>query len=221
VTKVIILCAGDGTRWGDFRGVPKHLVEIEGQRLIDRTCSQFLSYTNDVVVVAPKDDDRYLIPNTTTYIPKEFGGRELEKFYSSMDEWSTSERTVLVYGDVYFTDEAVETIMTNSDSWKYFCRSTPSDITGKNCKEIFAIGFMPEKREWMVNSVMSILDLKSSTGGWSLFRLLTGNVDVSKSDMSMFNTGNHVEINDWTEDFDYPVDLETWEHMRKLHQTPN
>jgi hypothetical protein len=32
----------------------------------------------------------------------------------------------------------------------------------------------------------------------------------------MFEYGRHVEIDDWTEDFDYPADLEAWEQARKI-----
>jgi hypothetical protein len=132
-----------------------------------------------------------------------------------MSEWSTSGRTVLVYGDVYFTDEAVATVMSNTDAWKYFCRSRGSSITGKSCKEIFAIGFGQDKREWMEKSVKSIIDLNTTTGGWSLFRLLTlGTSNVDVRDTKMFDTGNHVEIDDWTEDFDYAEDLVAWEKAR-------
>ncbi len=218
VTRVIILAAGDGTRWGDFKGVPKHLVEVEGERLLDRTCSLFLRYTDDVVVVAPKGDDRYIVPGTRLYSPKvSKTKRELDKFASSMDQWDPNKRNVLVYGDVYFTEEAVETIMTNSDPWKYFCRSKSSEVTGKNCEEIFAIGFMPDRQKWLGDSIVSIIDSPSMTGGWSLFRELTlgGHVlGLDVYDYKMFETGNHIDIDDWTEDFDYPEDLETWERKR-------
>jgi hypothetical protein len=214
MVKVLILAAGSGTRWGDYRDVPKHLVEIEGEVLLNRTCRQFLQFSDDVTVVGP-EDLRYQIPGCDLYTPVGGQSRELEKFASSMNLWSESERTVLVYGDVYFTDEAVATIMSDESEWKYFCRSRPSKTTGKDCKEIFAIGFQPEKRSWMSTSVMSIIDLKSVTGGWSLFRLLTmGTANIAASDVRMFATGNHVEIDDWTEDFDYPEDLDTWERLR-------
>jgi len=35
--KVLILCAGDGSRWGNYLGVPKQLVTINGETLLDRT----------------------------------------------------------------------------------------------------------------------------------------------------------------------------------------
>jgi hypothetical protein len=215
MAKVLILAAGSGTRWGDFRDVPKHLVEVEGETLLERTCRQFLAYSKDVTVVGP-DDLRYRVFGCALYTPSEGRGRELEKFASSLSLWSSEDRTILAYGDVYFTDEAVATIMSNNDPWKFFCRSGPSNTTGKNCKEIFAIGFAPEKMEWMSKSVMSIIDMPTTTGGWSLFRLLTlGVSNVAVSDRRMFDTGNHVEIDDWTEDFDFPVDLVNWEQSRQ------
>jgi hypothetical protein len=215
MAKVLILAAGSGTRWGDFRGVPKHLVEVEGETLLARTCRQFSKYSRDITVVGP-EDSRYQIDGCSLYTPQGGTGRELEKFSSSMSLWSETDRTVLVYGDVYFTDEAVDLIMDGEEGWKYFCRSKPSSITGKNCKEIFAISFTPEKKEWIEKSVMSIIDLKTTTGGWSLFRFLTmGTSNVAVSDRRMFDTGNHVEIDDWTEDFDFPVDLVNWEQSRQ------
>jgi hypothetical protein len=137
--KVLIIAAGDGSRWGNYLGVPKHLVNIEGEILLNRTCRQFLRYSSDVVVVGP--DDRYSVQGTKLFIPDMSERRELDKFASSMSEWNEQGKTILVYGDVYFTDEAVEAIVSHVGDWRYFCRSKASSITGKNCKEIFAISF--------------------------------------------------------------------------------
>ena len=65
--RVIILAAGDGTRWQNYRDNPKHLVEIEGQRLLDRTVSQYKKYTDDIVVVG--SDERYLLQGAQLFIP--------------------------------------------------------------------------------------------------------------------------------------------------------
>lgn len=211
MSRVLILAAGSGTRWGDYRGVPKHLVEIEGEVLLERTVRQFKRYSSDVIVVGP--DERYAL-GAEVYTPTAQFGNEMDKFASSFEMWS-DDRTILVYGDVYFTDEAVATIMADDSDWKYFCRSTPSEITGKNCKEIFAIGVTGARAEWMKDAITRLMAVETSTGGWTLFRELTlGRTNVAKTDRAMFDTGNHVEINDWTEDFDYPVDLENWERKR-------
>jgi hypothetical protein len=212
--RVLILAAGSGTRWGNYRDIPKHLVEVEGEVLLERTCEQFLKHTDEVVVVGP--DERYLVEGTRLYIPDPNQDRELDKFASSMSEWSEDSRTVLVFGDVYFTDEAVRAIASNKGSWTFFCRSGPSDLTCKKSKEIFAIAFEPVKKDLIEKSVKKLLPFKSVTGGWALFRELTiGNPLAHPKDVRMFEYGRHVEIDDWTEDFDYPADLEAWEQARK------
>lgn len=210
-SRVLILAAGDGTRWKNYRGVPKHLVTIEGEVLLERTCRQFLQYTDDVIVVGP--DDRYVVDGTTLFVPSMNQGRELEKFASSMELWSDS-RTVLVFGDVYFTDEAVKTIMTCGDNWKFYCRTNESKITGKKHKEIFALSFLGEKKDWISQNVMSILDMKDVVGGWTLFRLLLSGSTTMPSSDQFATRGRGVEIDDWTEDFDYPEDLDEWEKRR-------
>ena len=212
--RVLILAAGDGTRWGNYRGNPKHLVEIEGEAILHRTCRQFLRYTDDVIVVGP--DKRYLVEGTRLYIPEISKRRELDKLASSMSEWAKNGKTVLVYGDVYFTDEAVKTIAANKDAWAFFCRSGGSSITGKSAKEIFAIAFDSGDNLLMKKAITKLLPLESVTGGWALFRELTlGNPLLNPKDRRMFDYGKHVEIDDWTEDFDYPADLLAWERARK------
>ena len=48
------------------------------------------------------------------------------------------------------------------------------------------------------------------TGGWFLFKHLQKTEDNDK----LFITDNHINIDDWTEDFDFPKDLDTWEEKR-------
>lgn len=224
MTRVLILAAGDGTRWGNFRDTPKHLVEIEGERLIDRTVRQYLQYTDDVVVVG--SDERYLIPRAQLFVPdrpmefvypvtKPRPWREMDKFASSMHLWG-DDRTVLVYGDVYFTNDAVKTVMENKEEWRCFCRTRPSHVTGKNCKEIFAYSLMLEHHREFKYAIEYLMTGKTATGGWSLFRYLTTkNENVNQNYDVMFSNNNFVEIDDWTEDFDFPNDLIEWENRRK------
>jgi hypothetical protein len=55
-------------------------------------------------------------------------------------------------------------------------------------------------------------------GGWSLYRYLTsGNANVNKNYEQVFNNDKYVEIDDWTEDFDFPNDLIEWEKRRNVN----
>lgn len=35
--KYIIMADGEGKRWGNYKGVPKHLITVEGETILERT----------------------------------------------------------------------------------------------------------------------------------------------------------------------------------------
>lgn len=208
--RVLILAGGSGDRWQNFRDTPKHLTEVEGEVLLHRTCRQFLNYTSDVVVVAR--DESYRVDGTRLYVPPAEKTRwmDMAKFWSSHDQWS-SDRTVLAFGDVYFTDEAVKTIMTDTDPWKFFLRKDASSFTGCTWKEIFALAFDASEQGRIRMKITDLMSKKIAreTGGWHLFRSL-----VFDTHMYLFDNPYFVNIDDWTEDFDFPDDLKKWEMRR-------
>lgn len=211
-TRVIVLAAGDATRWGNYRGTPKHLVKIEGKTLLERTCSQFLKYTDDVCVIGANED--YKVDGTSLYVIKAQNThwKDAAKFLSSQNLWLRNGRTVLVFGDVYFTSEAVKTIMKDKDAFKFFLRTGPSELSGARWKEIFALSF----NETMVGKINQSLLFLASMGqvdtqaGWALYKYMIG-----PAPSGLFDNQHFTEINDWTEDFDFPEDLEIWEEHRK------
>lgn len=212
MTRVIILAAGDGSRWGDFRGTPKHLTKVEGKVLLERTAKQFLKYTDDVCIVGL--DERYKVDGTSLYIVKapNTNWKDAAKFLSSQQLWKTDGRTILVFGDVYFTSEAVKTIMTNKDSFKFFLRSGPSSFTGCAWKEIFGIAFSEEYSRKVRQDLLYLVSMNQveRQAGWALYRYMIG-----PTANGLFSNPHFVEIDDWTEDFDFPEDLEKWEESRK------
>ena len=222
--RILILAAGKGSRWNDHEGSPKHLVSIEGERLLDRTIRQFRKYTNNIIIVGV--DERYKVEGLELFIPrpparfiypKEYKVRqwkEMDKFASSMHLWNEG-RTTLVFGDVYFTDEAVETIMTCQKTWTIFCRTGSSSITGKDCKEIFAFSFEKEHQDELTRAIEGLIDVVTTSGGWSLFRTLTRGKHEAVDHEVLFDNDRYVEIDDWTEDFDYPRDLINWKDKRQ------
>jgi hypothetical protein len=209
-TRVLILAAGSNERWDNYLGVPKHLIEIDGERLVERIARQFGDYADEVVIVGPKDP-RYGTNYAVHYAPATDWSKEMDKFVSSMKLWG-DQNVVLVYGDVYFTDEAVKTIMTYSGDWKYFCRPWPSKITGKNCKEVFAIYIPPHNTKLVKENIKQITNIQTGADGWSLFRQLTLGTHGRgpDEDRAMFEKDKHIVIDDLTEDFDCPRDYDNW-----------
>jgi hypothetical protein len=218
MTRVIIIAAGDGSRWGNYRDTPKHLTVVEKEVLLHRTCKQFLKYTDDVCVVGA--DERYAVDGTSLYIIKTQNTHwgDAAKFMSSKNLWLHDGRTVLVFGDVYFTNDAVKKIMKNKDPFKFFLRKDANEETGARWKEIFALSFDAASARYMGERLLHLISrgAPQKQAGWALFKEI-----VQANVQGLFNNSHYVEINDWTEDFDFPEDLERWEEYRKKSRSKN
>ena len=208
MNRIIIAAAGEGRRWNNFRNIPKHLAIVEGETLLNRIYKQFRDFSDDIVIIS--SDERYRIGDAKLESPMHGDWFDFGKIYSSNHLWS-DERTIIVFGDVYFTDEAVQTIMSNKDPYKFFMRKGPSKYTGKGHKEIFAFAFdgsMNEKIKEHIHELVSIN--QGGAGAWRLY-LHMHNITHARD---YFKGDGYIEINDWTDDFDYPEDLLKWERMR-------
>src|SRR4051812_48484191 len=109
--QAILMCAGAGKRWNNHLGIRKHLIQIGNERLIDRTVRLIRERTDAQIWIAAFDED-YSVPGATRFAPAH--GRDdytdTDKFLSSVHLWSADDRTLLIYGDVYFTNAAMDAI---------------------------------------------------------------------------------------------------------------
>ena len=202
--RVLILAAGDGSRWGNYRGTAKHFVNIDGEKLLHRTCNQFLKCTSDVRVVGKSK--KYSYPGTKLFIPRhDPSWGDFAKYQSSRKLW-LSGRTTLAFGDVYYSDNAVETIMTTSEEIMWFLRHNNSTITGGR-PEIFTLAFDGAAHA-LIGSHLDAL-IKGNVpqpGAWRLYRSM---VRPNYHDNKI-----HTVIDDETTDFDFPYDLDNFESLR-------
>lgn len=210
--RVIIPAAGEGTRWNNFRGTQKHLTNIEGQSLINRTIDQFSKFTDDILVISKYETGIKAVVKH----PLEGNWNDAAKLYSSVHLWS-SNRTIIAFGDVWFSDEAVQTIATNKDAIQFFMRPGPSKITGKMYKEIFALSFDGEQKEFVRNTLEQVIIENNKGPGTYLLYKKIRKLDGLRVKDHFKNNGNYIKIDDWTEDFDHPHDLERWEKRRSAH----
>lgn len=146
--RVLIICAGQGTRWEGYLGTEKHLVEIEGERLLDRTVRLLSEQgVGNVCVVTKEYDERYNVLGTSQEVVcvDYENNVDADKFLSSKHLWHKAGRTIVLYGDCYFTDQAMEVIVHfPKREWTLFCRPGASKLTGTNWGECFAQSFYPE-----------------------------------------------------------------------------
>lgn len=211
--RAIIIAAGDATRWGNHLNTPKHLVEVDGEPILNRTVRLLNNNgVTDIHIVGP-NDDRYKITGTSLFIPvKNPNYHGVDKFLNSEGLWSKCSRTLVMYGDVFYTDEAIKTIVEfQGTDWTLFCRFSGSKISGGKYGECFVQSFYPkdinlhkEKLLLVVESVNN-RNLKKS-GGWEHYRAMN---EVTGRELRKHNQYNKCFIiDDFTDDFDYPEDYD-------------
>ena len=106
--KYIIMAAGAGTRWNNYLGVPKHLIEINGETLLART-TRLLKENNITDYVITCSDPRYAQYGPT--IPQTDHDCEIDRFEESVIDGPVC----YLYGDVYYSEDAIKTIINESN----------------------------------------------------------------------------------------------------------
>jgi hypothetical protein len=251
---ILIYAAGDGTRWNDYLGVKKHFIPINGEPIIKRTIRLINKYAPKAEIIVVGPNQKYKFIGCGLYKPTKNKSidNDIDKITNSMDLWSKGGRTILILGDVYFTDDAMRKIINyERHSTTFFARPYPSKITGHRYRENFAISFWPENQA-RLKQIISKCCVPYRTkfckpGSWELYgRLISDDTawqDSSSGIKKMFlllqkfpfhhalevlfakSKGHLVVIDDWTDDFDEPSDLNGWlerwnERHRKLMELP-
>lgn len=221
--RALIIAAGEATRWNGYLGTRKHFIRIDDEPIIERTGR--LLRENGIgalAVVKPEDYNKFqgfksFAPVVASLDPT---NGDADKFLSSRELWSEDERTVIFYGDVFFTEEAIKKIVEyKGKEWTLFGRAGGSTITGSIYGECFAISFYPKDRKKSLKALESIANdwrtgrLKRC-GGWEFYRKIVG-IPITESHRI---TTNFVEINDFTEDFDYPEDYDEFIKRYKIYK---
>ena len=212
-THAIILCAGTGERWGNFLGSPKHLIEIDGERLIDRTVRLIKAFSNDKtdIFIVANNDSRYEIDGCKLFIPeKNLQIGRADQYINSKQLWNKEGRTIIFFGDVWFSEFCMKSIMQNMDKdWTTFGRKGGSVITGHPWTEPFAHSFYPDQMhmlEEILNKMIKEFQEKKTLeiGFWASY-------------LSMIS--RFFQIDDFTDDFDFPRDykcwIKNWERFKK------
>lgn len=216
--RILILAGGEQKRWANYRGVPKHLVKLAGERLLDRTVrlvKERQPRADIRVVVRDMDDERYKVPGTKR-APARLNPdiKDGDKFASSRHLWSKSSRTVILYGDVWFSSAAMDAILSDDphpDGWMFFGRFGASETApGGEC---FAFVLDPEALEHASGQLDRIIEKRLDgsiwrNGGWEWYRALCSLPDSRLLDHR--DHGHSTLIDDWTEDMDTAQDWDRW-----------
>ena len=217
--KVLIICGGAGSRWNNYKDTEKHLVKVKDEVLLERTIRQLREHNvTDISIIKEKGCNSYdyLDVPTLDIVRRNDLHGDIDKLLSSKKYWSGDDRTVLLLGDVYFSDDAIKSIVTCNDrDWFQFGRLNPSKITGKKWNENFAFSFFPEHITQIYEAGVKSFELlnkkliRRNTMA-QFYRVMCGK-DGKSADyrgQPQENLGNFIVIDDITDDFDYPKDYE-------------
>jgi len=220
-THAIILCGGEGRRWNNYLGVKKHFIEIEGEKLLDRTIHLINKYKKGPVDIFVVGNDNCSIEGTKSFVPKNNPyNAGADKYLNSEELWSRHGRTIVFLGDVWFSENCMKSIMDYKEKqWIAFGRKGRSKTTGHQYPEIFAQSFFPQDLELHESCIHKIIKAYHEKKirrciGWEHYRCMIGLEPTNKHivDEKFFN------VDDFTDDFDYPLDYKTWKIYREKSQ---
>jgi hypothetical protein len=216
--KLIIIASGEGSRWSDYNKTPKHLIKIFNNESLLQRAVRLWRYAGaeDISIVTESEHDGYRIEGSRIERPdnsitSSVGGTK--KFLDSSHLWSVSGRTIVIYGDVFWTWDAVRTVAEYSEvEWRLFARPDRSTHTGTPWGECFAQSFYPEHQQDHMSKLLLVESMYDSgvidrAGGWEHYRAMCG---LKGTAIRKENVKNHLEkmiiINDLTDDIDNPTD---------------
>lgn len=205
--RYLIMAGGKEERWRNHLGTHKHLIRIDGERLLDRTVRLLRAAGAKELIIVAKYPE-YEIEGTRRVAPQDLenGGA-----LASADFWAEDRQTTVLFGDVFYTQAALRTICQAQPLHCTFIgRPGPSALTGCPYEELFGF-ILPVSEHGRVRLAMARVrdalrhgEIKSC-GGWALYRHLQG-LPLRKRRYP----ANFLVIDDFTEDFDFPEDYDRW-----------
>jgi hypothetical protein len=222
-TKVIITAAGESRRWKNHLGVPKHLVPVPGPRgsetLLARQVRQARELgVEDVVIVCPPNDDRYITEGASLY-PRLIDPQwhDADRFMTT-ELWNKDGRTLYTPGDMYASDDAMRTMVCDETrTWVWYLRLHRFVAFGlERSRAIFGFGFWPEHHDFFLMTVKYVTALQNDKEslvkrslGIDLYRAMAGEPPEEfghRKGQRFFREypPHSVLINDITTDLDRP-----------------
>lgn len=223
---VLIGCAGGGSRWNGHLGIAKHFAPIDGKPLIEHTIGNLNERGITPIIVAhtmSRLDRTYELDGADIVYVSADRGVSTDKYLCSRHLWSPDDRTIQLWGDVWYSDDALSAILGwSGPDWRLFGRLTRSETTGCDWAEPFALAFWPADHDRIAHHLDVITQmwrdgLIDRCTTWEWYRSMCGisGPDVRRS-TPQDDLGHVTHIDDWTDDFDLPSDYDRWVARRNL-----
>lgn len=162
--RFVIMADGKGTRWNNYMGIPKHLIEVDGEMLLARTVRLLHQFKKDnIEVIITSHDPRYEFEGARRYEPLN-NEIELDRFTSELIE----DDMCFLYGDTYYTEDSIKTIIEKQSEELLFFGTKKSIVAVKiQDSKIFREHFKSVKEKFLKGEI-------SQCKGWQIYQSYVG-----------------------------------------------
>ncbi|MEQ4489680.1 MAG: phosphoribosyltransferase family protein [Dehalococcoides mccartyi] len=201
--RVVIMAAGVCRRWNNYLGIPKQLAPVNGEPIIKRTIRLLKERGISDIWVTVRTAGQYGDLGVREYVNLEYNQYSIDRIYGARE----LSPAIYLYGDVYYTEPAIDTILTDTNDFRFFGRRHAGII--KNNREIYAIkanSFIIQKAEEL-REMHASHQVLNSLGGHLLIHCLGIPINKRTKDHTADDaqlTPMLTDIDDETTDFDYP-----------------
>ena len=196
--KYIIMADGKGSRWNNYKNIPKHLVEIEGEVIIARTVRLLNEYDKAAGVIITSHDKRYEFEGSTRYEPKN-NVLEIDRFTYELIE----DDICFLYGDTYYTEDAIlKIINTDTDELLFFGNDKSIVAIKVKDSDIFKKHIDNVKKLYLEKKI-------KNCKGWQVYQSYQ-NLEFDKKQIG----DQFVVVDEKTIDYNTPEDYETQSKKR-------
>lgn len=190
--KYIIMADGKGTRWNNYKDIPKHFIEVNGETLLARTVRLLKENDPKCQVIITSHDPRYEVPGATRYEPKN-NVLEIDRFTEELIE----DDICFLYGDTYYSESAVAAIVGNQPEDILFFGNERSIVAVKvKDAELFSKHVSNVRNLFLQGKIKKCI-------GWQVYQSFLG---LSFEEKKI--AGKYIYIEDGTQDFNSPEDFE-------------
>jgi len=189
--KYIIMADGKGTRWQNYNDIPKHFIEIGGETLLARTVRLLNEGDEGCEVIITSHDPRYEVPGARRYEPMN-NHLEIDRFTEELIE----DDVCFLYGDTYYSQEAMDTIL-NTETEEMIFFGNQRSIVAIKVKDgaLFRSHVDNVRRLFLEGKIEKCI-------GWQVYQSFTG-LPFGEKKIGP----SYIVLEDGTEDFNSPEDL--------------
>ena len=190
--KYIIMADGKGTRWKNYQNIPKHLIKIDGEILLERTVRQLNNQDKGAKVIITSHDKRYEFKGATRYEPLN-NVLEIDRFTEELIE----DNICFLYGDTYYTDETINNIINSKVDDILFFGNQKSIVAIKvKDSKLFKKHISNVKKLYLNNKI-------KNCKGWQVYQSFQ-NLEFDKKQIK----DKFVIVDDETIDYNTPKEYE-------------